>query len=113
ATAQVVGGGRNREPVARRVEPDRLARAPDRGEPRRETVDTGGVEPQVVEAALVQTTADRARDNVARREVGERVLRGHERFTVVVAQDRALTTQGFREQRTRHRGMVERRRVEL
>ena len=52
-------------------------------------------------------------DHVARREVGEGVQVEHERNAVVVAQDRALAPQRFREQRARHRRVVQRRRVEL
>ena len=73
----------------------------------------GGVEPQVVEAALDEPPADRRGDDVARREVGERVLVGHERDAVLVAQDRALAAQRLGEQRPRHRRVVQRGRVEL
>ena len=52
-------------------------------------------------------------DDVARREVGERVLVGHERDAVVVAQDRALAPQRLGEERPRHRRVVQRGRVEL
>ena len=73
----------------------------------------GGVEPQVVEAALVEAAADRLGHHVARREVGEGVLAAHERRALLVAQDRALAAQRLREQRARHRRMVQRGRVEL
>ena len=73
-------------------------RARSWGNARREPVDAGGVEPQVVEPALVEPAADRAGDHVARREIAERVLGGHERLALVVAQDRALAAQRLREQ---------------
>ena len=53
------------------------------------------------------------RDDVAWREVGERVLVGHERDALLVAQDRAFAAQRLREQRARHRRVVQRGRVEL
>ena len=114
AAGQVVRGGRHRQPVARR----------DRGRPRgtrgqivgkrsAKPSMRGGVEPEVVEAALDEPAADGPGHHVARREVGERVLVGHERAPVVVAQDRALAAQRLREQRARHRRVVQRGRVEL
>ena len=54
-----------------------------------------------------------ARHHVARREIAERVLPRHERFAVVVAQDRALSAQRFGEQRARHRRVMQRGGVEL
>ena len=113
ATTQVVRGRRHRQPLAGGVEIDALAGAPDRGEPCREPVDAGGVEPQVVEPTLVEPAADRTGDDVAWREVTEGVLGGHERLALVVAQDRAFAAQRFREQGARHRRMVQRRGVEL
>ena len=73
-TGQVVGGGRDREPVVRRIEADGAARLPDGREAGRELVDAGGVEPEVLEVALDEPSADRLGDDVARCEVGERVL---------------------------------------
>ncbi len=67
----------------------------------------------MVEPTLVESAADRPRDDVAGREITERVLGRHERLALVVAQDRAFAAQRFREQRARHRRMVQRRRVEL
>ena len=56
---------------------------------------------------------DRARHDVARREVGERMHVGHERDAVGVAEHRALAAQRFREQRARHRRVVQRGGMEL
>ncbi len=67
----------------------------------------------MVGAGLPHALVDRTRDDVARREVGERVHAGHERDTVAVAEHRALAAQRLREERPRHRRMVQRRRVEL
>ena len=59
AAAQVVRGGRDRQPVARGVETDARHARPDRREALGEVVDAGGVEPHVVEAALEHAAADR------------------------------------------------------
>ena len=67
----------------------------------------------MVGAGLAHALVDRARDDVARREVGERVDAGHERDAVAVAEHRALAAQCFREERSRHRRVVQRGRVEL
>ena len=56
---------------------------------------------------------DRARHDIARREIGQRVDAGHEREPVGVTQHRALAAQRLRKERTRHRRMVQRSRVEL
>ena len=72
-----------------------------------------GVEPEMVEVAVDEPPGDRSRHDVARREVGERVLVGHERHAVLVTEHRALTAQRLREQRPGHRRVVERGRVEL
>ena len=70
-----MGGGRHRQPVARGIEADRRRQACQIvGKRSAELVDRGGVEPQVVEAALDEPAADRPGHHVARREVGERVL---------------------------------------
>ena len=106
-------GRRDRQPVLGRVEADGAARGPDRREAPLEVVDHRGVEPQVLGAGARHRLVDRARDDVARREVGERMHVGHERDAVVVAEHRALAAQRLREERARHRRMVQRGRVEL
>ena len=78
-----------------------------------EVVDRGGVEPEVVEVAFDEATADRLGHDVTGREVGQRVLVGHERHAAFVAQDRALAPQRLGEERARHRRVVQRGGVEL
>src|SRR3954452_1321231 len=112
-TREVVGGGCHGQPLARGVESDRATCGPDGREALGEALDGGGVEPHVVEIALDAATADRLGHDVAGREIGERVLVAHERDAVFVAQDRALAPQGLREQRARHRRMVQRSGMEL
>ena len=74
ATREVVRGGGDGQPVVRGIEADARHASPDRREAGREVVDPGGVEPEVVEVALDEPAADRLGDDVAWREVGERVL---------------------------------------
>ena len=62
-------------------------------------------------AAIV--LVDRAGDDVARREVGERVHAGHERDALAVAQHAPFAAQRLGEQRPRHRRVVQRGRMEL
>ena len=85
-----MGGGCDREPFARRVEPDRLTNAPDRREARGEALHRGRVEPEVTQAPLVQSSGDGARDDIARREVSHWVLVGHEGSAIFVAEDGTL-----------------------
>ena len=114
AARQVVRGRRDRQPVARR-DRDRPSGTPPRSS------GSGAAKSSIIVASSHRCSAprrchpsvDRARDDVARREVGERVHAGHERDAVVVAEDRALAAQRLREQRPRHRRVVQRRRVEL
>ena len=83
AAGQVVRGGRDRQPVAGRVEADGAAPPPDRREAVGEVVDrrwrraTGGRG----RARCSRRVIARG-DDVAGREVGERVLVGHERDAV-------------------------------
>ena len=67
----------------------------------------------MVGAGLAHALVDRTRDDVARREVGERVDTGHERDAVAVAEHGTLAAQRLREERPRHRRVVQRGRVEL
>ena len=67
----------------------------------------------MLEPTLVEPTGDRASDDVAGREVAERVLVRHERTASLVAQHRAFAAQRLGEQRPRHRRVVQRRGVEL
>ncbi len=67
----------------------------------------------MLDAPVEEPPGDRPRHDISRREIGERMFAGHERDTVLVAQDRALTPQRLGEQRPRHHRMVERGRMEL
>ena len=114
AAREVVRRGRDREPVAASGRARRAAHGRQIvGNRVGKSSIAGGVEPEVVEAAVDEPAADRPGHDVARREVGERVLVGHERDAVLVAQDRALAAQRLGEQRPRHRRVVQRGRVEL
>ncbi len=67
----------------------------------------------MLEVAVDEPTGDGLGHHVARREVGERVLVGHEGVPGVVAQDRALAAQRLRQKRPRHRRVVQCGGVEL
>ena len=83
AAREVVRGGRDRQPVRASGRGRRSGtRAQIVGKRAREVVDHRGVEPEVVGAGRAHALVDRARDDVARREVGERVHVGHERDAV-------------------------------
>ena len=67
----------------------------------------------MVGAGLPHALVDGARDDIAGREIRQWVHAGHERDTVAVAQHRALAPQRLREERSGHRRVVQRRRMEL
>ena len=114
ATAEVVRGRRDREPVAsagRGRRPARTARSSGSG--------PGSPGSSVASSqrwsrsAVDEPAGDRPGHDVPGREVGQRVLVGHERDAVLVAQHRALAPERLREQRAGHRRVVQRGRVEL
>ncbi len=67
----------------------------------------------MVEVAFDEATTDRLRHDVTWREVGQRMLLGHERHTAFVAEDRTLAPQRLGEKRARHRRVVQCGGVEL
>ena len=67
----------------------------------------------MIRAGLAHPLMDGARDDIPRCEVREGVHAGHERFAGAVAQHRTFAAQRFGEERPRHRGVVQRGRVEL
>ena len=83
------GGGHGQE-VERGVEADGADRAPDRREALGEVGIAVASSHMWSRPRSMQRRVIARADDVARREVGERVLLGHEREAVVVAQDRAL-----------------------
>ena len=113
AAREIVRGRRDGQPLLGRIEIGAQAREPDRREVVLEVVDHRGVEPDVLLARRLHPFVDRARHDVARREIGERMQPGHERDAVDVAQHRAFAAQRLREQRPRHQRRVQRGRVEL
>ena len=112
-TGEVVRGGRDGKPFSRRVESDFLAHGPDRREALGKVADHRRVEPHMLLAGARHPLVDRARDDVARREIAERMLVDHERDAGVVTQDGAFAAQRLGQQRPGHRRIVQRRRVEL
>ncbi len=83
------------------VDPDRAQRGEDRREPLLPHLgaELAGVEPHVLGPGLAHAAHDRLRDDVARGEVGERVLALHERDAGVVEQHRALAAHRLGDQR--------------
>ena len=105
--------GRDRQPLAGRVETDGLTRVPDRREARREVVDhrwrraRRGRSPR-------RACGSGSRGRRRRGARGRRAdARPHEGVAVPVAQERAFAPQRLGEQRTRHRRMMQRGRMEL
>ena len=107
AAAEVVGGRRDREEIARRVEADGPHRGGDRGEPLVEALETGGVQPQVIDALGQHALGHGAGHDVAPRQLVDEAL------VTSVAQQRAVAPERFRQQRPRHLRMVQGRGVEL
>jgi hypothetical protein len=107
AAAQVVGGRRDRQPVAARVEADRPHCGRDRRETFVERFKSGGVEPQVVRALFEHARRHRFGDDVARRQLVDEAL------AVGVAQESAVASQGFGQEGTRHLRVVKGRGMEL
>ena len=104
AAGQVVRGGRDRQEVVARVEADGRA-------PTARSSGNRSAKSRIPVASSHMWSGPRSMqrrviargDDIARREVGERVLLGHEREAVVVAQDRALAPQRLGEQQPRAR----------
>ena len=107
AAALVVGGRGDGQPVGGRVEPDRRERGRDRREALGEVLEPGGVEPHVVDALVEHARGDRPGHDVAGQQLVDEAL------AVGVAEQRAVAPQRLRQQRPRHRGVVQRGRVEL
>ena len=110
ATARVVRGRRHRDPVAGRVDADLPAGGGDRREPLVEPLaHVRRVEEHVVvdpARRLGHAPADRRGDDVARREILQRMHALHHPLAGGVVQDRALAAHGFADERLlarRHR----------
>jgi len=71
------------------------------------------VEEQILGAASLHLVVDRAGDDVARRELGLRMMRFHEGRAVETTQDRALAAERFADQETLRLWVEESRRMEL
>src|SRR5207245_2269241 len=59
----------------------------------------GKIEPHVGSGRPSHFGDDRSGNNIARREISERVIALHERFSSLVAQHRALSAQSFRQKK--------------
>ncbi len=117
AAARVVGGGGHRDEVGHRVDPGFAAARHDGGEAGLEGGDRAGVEEHVVGAERLHPPRDGLGHDVARSEVGERVVsRGDDAVAERVDQEGPLAAHGLADERLlagRVRAEPERRRVEL
>ncbi len=86
---QVVRRRGDRQPVRCGVEADGGQRRSDRREAFGEPLESGGVEPEVVDALLAHACAHGARDDVTRRELVDELV------AVLVAEERAVAAQRF------------------
>jgi hypothetical protein len=73
----------------------------------------GGIEPYVVEAALLHLEVDRPGDDVARRQLQARVVRRHEARPVWQGQVRAFAAERLGDQEAALSGVIQAGRVEL
>ena len=106
AAARVVRRGGDRHRLARQVEAGGAAGADDPGEPAGDEVGAEGrrVQPDVLLAGRAQVGGDGGRDDVARREVGQRVSAGHDPPSRPVDEHRALPAHRFGHQHLLTRG---------
>ena len=102
-----MGGGGDRQPVARRVEADATYGGGDGREADVEGLEAGGIEPQVVDALFEHAGRHGLADHVPRRELVDEPL------TLGVAEEGAMSPQGLGEQGPGHRRVVQSGRVEL
>ena len=115
AADHVVGAGPDRDPVAVMSRPNSRQRCGDAGEA---GADRFGVEVAQVEIdagvlRLFHLVDDRLADDVARGELGPRVVVGHEAVAEAFDQDGAFAADGFGDQAAAAAGDVEHRRMEL
>ena len=113
AAHHVVRGGRDGDVFRFDVDAVFLARPRDHREDVRSVVDDGRVEPDVVAARVLHLLEDAAGDDVARRELGHRMIAGHETLAFHVAQQRPRAAHGLGNEEVRAAIERECRRVEL
>ena len=107
ATREMVGRRRDRQPVVLGVEADGRERGRNGREARREALESGGIEPEVIDALLGHAGGHGPAHHVTRRQLV------HETLAVAVAQERAVPAQRLGEQGAGHGRVVQRGGVEL
>ena len=113
AAHHVVGRRGNRDVFLFDIDTVLLARSRDHRELFRRMVDDRRVEPDVVHAAVLHLFENTARHDVARRELGHRVIARHEALALAAPEQRACAAHGLGNQEVRAAIERERRRMEL